>query len=89
MEAIMQTTDHKNLLTELEFARLGAGQVAYMRKVKTEDLATSFPALPPMTPGVELWALFAANGDPIVLSDQRDNILVGAQEQELRTVMLQ
>jgi hypothetical protein len=85
MEAIMQT----NPLTELEFSRLGAGQVAYLRKVKTDDLATSFPALPPMTPGVELWALFAANGDPIVLSDERDNVLVGAQEHELRTVMLQ
>jgi hypothetical protein len=85
MEAIMQT----NPLTELEFSRLGAGQVAYLRKVKTDDLATSFPALPRMTPGVELWALFAANGDPIVLSDERDNVLVGAQEHELRTVMLQ
>ena len=42
-----------------------------------------------MTPGVELWALFAANGEPIVLSDERDNVLVGAQEHELRTVMLQ
>eukprot|EP01133_Synstelium_polycarpum_P027584 gene27584-33317_t len=48
-----------------------------------------FSPLPPMTPGVELWALFAANGDPIVLSDERDNILVGAQEHELQTVMLQ
>ncbi|MHC1547218.1 BQ00720 family protein [Phyllobacterium sp. K27] len=78
-----------NPLTELEFSRLGAGQVAYLRKVNTDDLATSFPALPPMAPGVELWALFAANGDPIVLSDERENVLVGAQEHELRTVMLQ
>ena len=85
----MQDSVQKNVLSELEFARLGAGQVAYMRKVKTEDLAQNFPALPPMTPGVELWALFAANGDPLALSDQRDTILVGAQEQELRTVMLQ
>jgi hypothetical protein len=89
MEADMQNTVSKNFLSELEFSRLGAGQVAYMRKVKTDDLATSFPALPPMTPGVELWALFAANGDPIVLSDERDNVLVGAQEHELQTVMLQ
>ncbi len=78
-----------NPFTELEFSRLGAGQVAYLRKVKTDDLATSFPALPPMAPGIELWALFAANGDPIVLSDERENVLVGAQEHELRTVMLQ
>ena len=85
----MQNTVHKSPFTDVEFARLGSGQVAYMRKVKTDDLAHSFPALPPMTPGVELWALFAANGDPVVLSDQRDNILEGAQEHELRTVMLQ
>ncbi|SDP33629.1 hypothetical protein SAMN05428967_1659 [Phyllobacterium sp. YR620] len=85
----MQNTVHKSPFSDLEFARLGAGQVAYMRKVKTDELAHSFPALPPMTPGVELWALFGANGDPIVLSDERDNVLVGAQEHELRTVMLQ
>lgn len=85
----MHDTIEKNPLSELEFSRLGAGQVAYLRKVKTDDLATSFPALPPMTPGIELWALFAANGDPIVLSDERDNVLVGAREHELHTVMLQ
>ncbi len=86
----MQTSVHKNLLSELEFARLGAGQVAYMRKVKDRRARPrAFPALPPMTPGIELWALFAANGEPIVLSDERDNVLVGAQEHELRTVMLQ
>jgi len=81
--------NHKQILTETEFAHLGAGEVAYMRKMLTDDLARSFPALPPMAPGLELWALFGADGAPIVLSDARDNILAGAQEHELRTVMLQ
>ncbi|GAB1580661.1 MULTISPECIES: DUF1150 family protein [Phyllobacteriaceae] len=82
-------SNHKQIFTESEFAHLGAGEIAYMRKMRTDDLARSFPALPPMAPGLELWALFGADGAPIVLSDARANILAGAQEHELRTVMLQ
>ncbi|PYE87455.1 hypothetical protein C7477_11377 [Phyllobacterium leguminum] len=79
---------NKEIFTEAEFAHLGAGEVAYVRKMLTDDLARTFPALPPMMPGMELWALFGADGAPIVLSDARANILAGAQEHELRTVML-
>nr|WP_282187975.1 DUF1150 family protein [Brucella pituitosa] len=39
-------------------------------------------------PGLELWALFGASGEPIVLSDVRATALQGANEHELRTVML-
>lgn len=77
------------ILTDLEFAQLGEGRVAYLKRVRTDDLAQKFPDLPPMTPGIEVWGLFGAAGDPIVLSDVRAHALAGAQEHELETVTLQ
>jgi len=77
------------VLTDVEFARLGEGRIAYLKRVKTDDLAERFPELPPMTPGIEIWGLFGAAGDPIVLSDVRAHALAGAQEHELETVTLQ
>jgi len=85
----MTASDSEFVLSELEFARLGEGRVAYLKRVKTDELARRFPDLPPMTPGIEIWGLFGAAGDPIVLSDVRANALAGAQEHELETVTLQ
>ncbi len=75
-------------LTDAEFVHLGEGEVAYLRKVTSDELRGRFPGLPGIAPGLELWALFAANGQPILLSDARDRALAGAFENELTTVSL-
>lgn len=80
---------NRHILTDREFAHLGEGELAYVRKIRSDDLSRSFPALPPIAPGLEIWALFGASGEPIVLSDVRATALQGAQEHELRTVTLQ
>lgn len=76
------------ILSEKEFAHLGEGELGYVRKILSDDLARNFPGLPLLTPGLELWALFGASGEPIVLSDVRATALQGAHEHELRTMML-
>jgi len=81
--------ESKIIFTDLEFAQLGEGRVAYLKRVKTDELAEKFPGLPPMTPGIEIWGLFGAAGEPIVLSDVRAQALASAQEHELETVTLQ
>jgi len=78
----------KNALTETQFAHLGEGTVAYLRKVSSDDLRGRFPGLGEIAPGMELWALFAANGQPILLSDARDRALAGAMENDLTTVAI-
>lgn len=78
----------KNVFTDIEFAHLGAGQIAYVRKMNTDELAKNFPALPPMASGFDLWVLFAANGDPIILSDERGKVSDSASEHDLKTVAL-
>ncbi len=75
-------------VTEAQLAHLGEGQVAYLRKVSSDDLRGRFPGLTNITPGLEVWALFAANGQPILLSDERDRALAGALENELVPVSI-
>ncbi len=40
---------NRHILTEHEFAHLGEGEVAYVRKIRSDDLTRTFPALPDCT----------------------------------------
>jgi hypothetical protein len=84
----MTRTEEEQIMTSGELAHLGEGSVAYLRKVTSDDLRGRFPALSEIDPGMELWALFGADGQPILLSDARDRALAGALENDLVTVAL-
>ncbi len=84
----MTDNDTRQILTANEFAHLGEGIVAYLREIDASDLAGKFPGMPEIAPGTRLWALFAADGSPILLSDERDRALAGAMEHELTPVSL-
>lgn len=84
----MNGSDHRIVLTEGELAHLGEGTVAYLRKMRSDELTGRFPNLPHIAPGLELWALFAANGQPIMLADEREGALAGAIENDLMTVSI-
>lgn len=71
-----------------DLAHLGEGSVAYLREIDSEDLNGKFPGLPEIAPGLKLWALFAANGQPILLSDARDRAIAGAFENDLTPVSI-
>lgn len=86
MTRTVETTAAKPVMSTGELAHLGEGSVAYLRKMSSDDLRGRFPGLSEITPGLELWALFAANGQPILLADERDRALAGAMENDLTTV---
>jgi hypothetical protein len=44
--------------------------------------------MPEIESGLTLWALFGANGQPILLSDERDTALAGAIQNQLIPVSL-
>ncbi len=69
-----------------QLAHIGEGAVAYVREMISDDLKTKFPGLPEIAPGTRLWAVFAANGQPILLSDRRDTALAGAFQNDLTPV---
>ena len=75
-------------LSRNEFAHLGEGEVGYIRKMRSEDVSRVFPEAPDMNPGIDLWALFGADGTPILLTDNRSSTFYKAAEDELKTVSL-
>lgn len=87
MEADM-VTEHKNRMSENELAHLGEGALAYLREIDSDDLRSRFPGMPEIASGLRLWALFAADGRPILLADQRDRAIAGAFENDLTPVSL-
>ncbi|MBB3562138.1 hypothetical protein FHX06_003469 [Rhizobium sp. BK512] len=75
-------------LTKSELAGIGNGEVAYIRKIRNEEVSKCFPEAPDIDPSVDLWALFGADGTPILLTDNRSSTFFKAAEDELKTVSL-
>jgi hypothetical protein len=71
-----------------ELARLGEGQVAYVKPMQSDDVQRLFPQAPAMAPGLQLFALLSASGEPILLTDSRDAALANAWANDLETVGL-
>jgi hypothetical protein len=69
-----------------QFAALGGGEIAYLRPLRSEDVHALFPQAPQLAPGVDLWALLSAAGQPIMLTDSRAAAIAGARENDLETV---
>jgi hypothetical protein len=75
-------------LTQSELAHLGTGEVGYIRKIRSEDISRCFPEAPDIDPTLDLWALFGADGTPILLTDNRSSTFFKAAEDDLKTVSL-
>jgi hypothetical protein len=73
-------------LTPQEFAHLGDGAIAYVKTIRSEDAQRLFPQAPAIRPGLQLFALLAADGSPIMLTDSKDAALANAWQHELETV---
>ena len=67
-------------------AHLGDGEIAYVKSIRSEDVAALFPQAPQIEPGVKLFALHAADGTPIMLTDTREAAVANAWSHELETV---
>lgn len=75
-------------LTQSELAHLGAGEVGYIRKIRSDEVSRCFPEAPEIDPTLDLWALFGADGTPILLTDNRSSTFFKAAEDDLKTVSL-
>ena len=67
-------------------AQLGDGEIAYLKTMRSEDVRALFPQVPDIEPGLQLFALHAADGTPIMLTDSREAALANAASQELEMV---
>jgi hypothetical protein len=73
-------------ITQEALAQLGDGRLAYVKAIRSEDVANLFPQAPKIAPGLKLFALHSADGTPIMLTDTREAALANAWSQELEPV---
>jgi len=73
----------QSLITELELARLGDGQVAYIKAMTSAEARRMFPSIKGLPRGIDLYALHAADGTPIALTDSRQAAVGHAMDGEL------
>jgi hypothetical protein len=78
-------TNQPTISTEA-LAQLGGGQIAYVKAIRSEDVPTLFPQVPEIQPGLRLFALHAADGTPIMITDSREAAVANAWSHELETV---
>jgi hypothetical protein len=76
------------MISPESLAMLGGGKVAYVKAIRSEDVQKQFPQVPELAPGTLLYALHAADGTPIMLTDSREAAVANAWSQELETVSL-
>ena len=73
-------------ITQEALAHLGDGRLAYVKAIRSEDVAHLFPQAPKIAPGIKLFALHSADGTPIMLPATREAALANAWSQELEAV---
>jgi hypothetical protein len=80
------TQEFNQTISPEALAALGGGKVAYVKAVRSEDVKSMFPQAPELQPGMQLFALHAADGTPIMLTDSREAAVANAWSHELETV---
>ena len=85
-DRIIEPTTENPAITQEALAHLGEGSLAYVKPIRSEQVADLFPQAPDLEPGLELFVLHAADGTPIMLTDTREAALANAWSQELEPV---
>jgi len=81
-----ETNIENPIMSPQAFAVLGGGKVAYVKEINSEDVRSLYPQAPEMQPGLKLFALHAADGTPILVTDTREAAVANAWSNELETV---
>ena len=78
----------RQTMTAEAFASLGENQVAYIKAIRSEQVAFLSAEAPILEAGHLVFVLFSAEGKPIVLADDHDDATDGANSLELETVSI-
>jgi hypothetical protein len=76
------------IMSEIDLARLGDGVLAYIRIMTSEEAKERFPSIDHLPRGLTLYALHAADGTPIALTDTRQAALSHALGDDLEIATL-
>ena len=72
-----------SVMSQIELAHLGDGQVAYIKVLTSDEAQRLYPAVEGLPGGIDLYALHAADGTPIALTDSRQAALGHARGDKL------
>jgi hypothetical protein len=81
-----RTSQEIDAISPEALAQMGDGEIAYVKTIRSEDVPALFPQAPEIAPGLKLFALHAADGTPIMLTDSREAAVANAWSQELEMV---
>lgn len=81
-------TEARFTMSPENFADLGAGQIAFVKAVGSEQIRELFPGAPDIAPGQTFWALLDAAGAPLMVSDSREAVVMNAREHALEAMSL-
>lgn len=71
------------VMNERELAALGGGRIAYIKVLSSEQAKDMYPSIEDLPPGLQLFALQAADGTPIALTDSLQAAIGHARGDEL------
>ena len=71
------------LMSMSDLAKLGGGKVAYIKTMTRDEAKELFPAVEGLPTGIDLFALHAADGTPLVLTDSHQAAVGHALGDEL------
>ena len=76
------------VMSAKDLANLGGGKVAYIKVLTTDEAKAMFPAVQGIPAGIRLYALNAADGTPIALTDSHQAAVAQAMGDELEIASL-
>jgi hypothetical protein len=79
-------TSARPVMTDQALAILGGGKIAYVKPIRSEDVHSLYPQAPEMEPGMRLFALHAADGTPILVTDSRESAVANAENEQLEAL---
>lgn len=71
------------IMSMSDLAKLGGGKVAYIRMMTSDEAKEMFPAVEGLPAGINLFALHAADGTPLALTDSHQAAVGHALGDEL------
>ena len=76
------------IMSMSELAKLGGGKVAYIKIMTPDEAKEMFPAIEGLPAGINLFALHAADGTPLALTDSHQAAVGHAMGDELEIASL-
>lgn len=77
-----------HIMSDLELANLGDGEVAYIKVLTSSEARQMFPAIEGLPKDINLFSLHGADGTPIALTDTIQAAVGHAMEDELAIASL-